>query len=73
MDFARLAHTFEELETTNSRLALIGLLTELFRSIDRPEEVQQACYLVQGRVAPFYVAQTVSVWPLGKAFNRPYG
>ena len=56
MEFARLAHTFEELEGTSSRLALIELLTQLFRSIERPEEVAQVCYLVQGRVAPFYVA-----------------
>ena len=56
MEFARLAHTFEELEQTSSRLALIELLTELFRAIERPEEIEQVCYLVQGRVAPFYVA-----------------
>jgi DNA ligase-1 len=56
VEFARLAHTFEELEGTSSRLALIELLTQLFRSIERPEEIEQVCYLVQGRVAPFYVA-----------------
>ncbi len=56
MEFASLAHTFEELERTSSRLALVGLLTELFRSIERPEEIEQVCYLVQGRVAPFFVA-----------------
>ena len=56
MEFARLAHTFEELERTSSRLALVGLLTELFRLVEGPEEIEQVCYLVQGRVAPFYVA-----------------
>ncbi len=56
MEFARLAHTFEELEGTSSRLTLIELLTQLFRSIERPEEIEQVCYLVQGRVAPFFVA-----------------
>jgi DNA ligase-1 len=56
VEFARLARTFEELEGTSSRLTLIELLTQLFRSIDRPEEIVQVCYLVQGRVAPFYVA-----------------
>jgi DNA ligase-1 len=56
VEFARLARTFEELEQTSSRLTLIELLTQLFRSIDRPEEIEQVCYLVQGRVAPFYVA-----------------
>ncbi len=56
MEFARLAHSFEELEGTSSRLTLIELLTELFRSVERPEEIEQVCYLVQGRVAPFFVA-----------------
>jgi len=56
VEFARLAHTFEELERTSSRLALVGLLTELFRLVEGPEEIEQVCYLVQGRVAPFYVA-----------------
>src|SRR5258708_32162884 len=56
MEFARLAHTFEELEGTSSRLALIELLTQLFRSIERPEEIEQVCYLVQGRVVPFFGA-----------------
>ena len=56
MEFARLANTFEELDRTSSRLTLIELLTQLFRSIYRPEEIEQVCYLVQGRVAPFYVA-----------------
>jgi DNA ligase-1 len=56
VEFARLAHTFEELEGTSSRLTLIELLTQLFRSIERPEEIEQICYLVQGRVAPFFEA-----------------
>jgi DNA ligase-1 len=56
MEFANLAHTFEELERTSSRLTLIELLTELFRSIKHPDEIEQVCYLVQGRVAPFFEA-----------------
>ena len=56
MEFASLAHCFEDLERTSSRLALIGLLTDLFRSIERPEEIEHVCYLVQGRVAPFFEA-----------------
>jgi DNA ligase 1 len=56
VEFARLAHTFEELEGTSSRLTLIELLTQLFRAIERPEEIEQVCYLVQGRIAPFFVA-----------------
>ncbi len=56
VEFASLAHTFEELERTSSRLTLIELLTQLFRSIERPDEIEQVCYLVQGRVAPFFEA-----------------
>src|SRR5215471_11543121 len=56
MEFANLARTFEELEGTSSRLTLIELLTQLFRTIERPQEIEQVCYLVQGRVAPFFVA-----------------
>ena len=56
MEFANLAHTFEELERTSSRLTLIELLTQLFRSIESPDEIEQVCYLVQGRVAPFFEA-----------------
>jgi DNA ligase-1 len=56
MEFANLARTFEELERTSSRLTMIELVTQLFRSIERPEEIQQVCYLMQGRVAPFYEA-----------------
>jgi DNA ligase 1 len=56
VEFAALAHCFEDLERTSSRLTLIELLTQLFRSIDRPEEIEHVCYLVQGRVAPFFEA-----------------
>src|SRR5258708_12631946 len=56
VEFARVGQTLEDLEGTSSRLALIELLTQLFRSIERPEEIEQVCYLVQGRVAPFFVA-----------------
>jgi DNA ligase 1 len=56
MEFVNLARTFEELERTSSRLTLIQLVTQLFRSIERPEEIQEVCYLMQGRVAPFYEA-----------------
>jgi DNA ligase 1 len=56
MEFAQLARTFEELERTSSRLSLIELVTRLFRTIEQPEEIQQVCYLMQERVAPFYEA-----------------
>jgi DNA ligase-1 len=56
MEFAYLARTFEELERTSSRLMLIELVTQLFRVIERPEEIEQVCYLMQGRVSPLYEA-----------------
>ena len=48
MEFASLAHYFEKLEKTSSRLALMTILTELFRSIEHPDEIAKVCYLVQG-------------------------
>jgi DNA ligase 1 len=56
MEFATLARYFEKLEKTSSRLALIATLAELLRSIERPAEIEKVCYLVQGRIAPFFVA-----------------
>jgi DNA ligase-1 len=61
LEFARLAHSFEKLEKTSSRLALIGILAELFRSIDSPDEIAKVCYLVQGRVAPFFEALEIGM------------
>jgi len=45
LEFAILAHYFEKLEKTNSRLTLIALLAELFRLIESPEEIAKVCYL----------------------------
>jgi len=56
MEFAKLSQYFEKLEQTSSRLALVAILSELFRSIESPDEIEKVCYLVQGRVAPFFVA-----------------
>lgn len=56
MEFAKLSQYFEQLEQTTSRLALIAILSELFRSVESPDEIEKVCYLVQGRVAPFFEA-----------------
>ena len=56
LEFARLAQYFEKLEKTSSRLALMAILSELFRLIESPDEIEKVCYLVQGRVAPFFEA-----------------
>lgn len=54
MQFSDLATYFEKLEETSSRLALIDILSELFKSVKTGEEIEKICYLVQGRVAPFF-------------------
>jgi len=54
MKFAVLADYFEKLEGTSSRLELIQTLSDLLKSSDDPQEISEICYLVQGRIAPFY-------------------
>ena len=54
MTFKELATYFDKLEATSSRLALIDILSELFKSVKSPEQLEKICYLVQGRVAPFF-------------------
>jgi DNA ligase-1 len=56
MQFAKLSQYFEKLEETSSRLSLIAILAELFSLIKTPDEIAKVCYLVQGRVAPFFEA-----------------
>ncbi len=53
MLFSQLAEYFEKLEQTSSRLALIDILSELFKEV-KAEEIAKVVYLIQGRVAPFY-------------------
>ena len=54
MTFASLATYFEKLENISSRLELIQILSDLFKASNTPEEISKICYLVQGRIAPFY-------------------
>lgn len=53
MTFAQLAFYFEKLEGTSSRLQLTDTLASLFRELS-PEEIADAVYLTQGRVAPAF-------------------
>lgn len=53
MLFKTLVTYFEKLEETSSRLALIDILVELFKDVEK-KEVEKVIYLLQGRVAPFY-------------------
>src|SRR6185437_12615523 len=54
MKFSSLATYFEKLETTSSRLELIQILSDLFKTSDDAQEISEICFLVQGRIAPFY-------------------
>ncbi|MBI1982517.1 MAG: DNA ligase, partial [Candidatus Levybacteria bacterium] len=53
MTFSHLADYFEKLEETSSRLALIDILSDLFKHSSK-EEIEKIVYLTQGRIAPFF-------------------
>ncbi|MCL4353827.1 ATP-dependent DNA ligase [Patescibacteria group bacterium] len=53
MRFSLLADYFEKLEKTPSRLALIDILSDLFKQCSK-SEVEKVIYLTQGRIAPFF-------------------
>ncbi len=53
MTFVELTRYFEKMETTSSRLSLIEILSDLFKSAHN-DEIAKIVYLSQGRVAPFY-------------------
>lgn len=61
MEFATLARSFEQLEQTNSRRTMIATLADLFRSSSDPDEMQHLCYLLQGRIAPFFAALEIGM------------
>lgn len=53
MRYTQLATSFEDLEATSSRLALVQILAQLFGEASA-EEIEKLVYLCQGRLAPFY-------------------
>lgn len=53
MKFSELAVYFEKLEETSSRLALIDILSELFKK-SHTDEIDKSVYLTQGRIGPFF-------------------
>ncbi len=53
MRFSELASYFEKMEATSSRLALIDILSDLFKHVSK-DEIESVIYLTQGRVAPFF-------------------
>ncbi len=60
MFFSALAGYFEKLENTSSRLILIDILAELFRST-KAREVDKIIYLTQGRISPFFSALQIGM------------
>src|SRR3989344_3920177 len=53
MKFTKLADYFEKLESETKRNELIQIMSEVFKEAD-PTEIDQICYLLQGRVVPFF-------------------
>ena len=54
MKFSELTTYFEKLEATASRLSLIEILSDLFK-VTPTSEIEKIVYLIQGRLAPFFV------------------
>lgn len=74
MLFSKLAQYFEKLEETSSRLSLIDILSELFKEVDS-NDIAMVCYLIQGRVAPFYEAIEIGMAEktVAASIARAYG
>lgn len=53
MHFSTFANYLQKLEVTASRLEITAILAELFQSLEK-EEIEEACYLLQGRLLPQY-------------------
>jgi DNA ligase-1 len=53
MKFTKLAEYFEKLESETKRNELIQTMSEVFKSAS-VDEIDNICYLLQGRVVPFY-------------------
>ena len=60
MIFSKLSSYFEKLEATSSRLALIDILSDLFKH-SSGLEIDKIIYLTQGRIAPFFEALEIGM------------
>ncbi|MDO8686804.1 MAG: ATP-dependent DNA ligase [Candidatus Berkelbacteria bacterium] len=60
MVFEKLSIYFEKLEKTSSRLALIEILSDLFKEASG-EDIDKIIYLTQGRIAPFFEATEIGM------------
>lgn len=74
MKFAKLAEYFEKLEATSSRLALIDILSDLFKKAGK-DQIDKIIYLTQGRIAPFFEATEIGMSDktTAAALARAYG
>ncbi len=73
MKFKTLAQYFEKLEATSSRLALIDILSDLFKHASK-NEIDKIIYLTQGRIAPFFEATEIGMADktVAQAIGRAY-
>lgn len=75
MRFSQLAEFFEKLEATSKRLELVDILSKLFKEA-KADEIGKICYLIQGRVAPFFeptelgMAESLAAQAIGRAFDK---
>lgn len=75
MKFSKLAEYYEKLEATSKRLELVDILSKLFGESDSAE-IGKICYLIQGRVAPFYMpvelgmAESMVAQAIAKAYGK---
>ena len=76
MKFSELASHFDKLENTSSRIELTQILSLLFKNVS-VSEVDKVCYLLQGRVVPFFepieigMADKLIDLSISKAFEKP--
>lgn len=75
MKFSKLAEYYEKLEATSKRLEMIDILSKLFKEV-KADEIGKVCYLLQGRVAPFFeateigMAESMAASAIAKAFDE---
>lgn len=76
MQFTKLADYFENLESETKRNELILIMSEVFKSATA-DEVDKICYLLQGRVVPFFdpteigMAEKMVEQAVAAAYNVP--
>lgn len=75
MKFKTLSEYYEKLEGTSKRLELIDILSKLFKE-SNANEIGKICYLIQGRVAPFFepielgMAENMVAVAIARAFDK---